>query len=93
MVLSGHQVQERIKKIWDAKLALTEEKKGEKALPRIVRLCRKLKLTEKEAMVMFYVIVWQMAETRNTNVVVRLVRAMENHVCFYTMFFLITCQG
>ena len=74
ILLPGRQVQERIKKIWDAKLTLTEETNGAKALPRIVRLCRKLKLTEKETMVMFYIIVWQVAETRTTNVASRLGR-------------------
>ena len=41
------QVQERIKKIWDAKLEVTEKVKGESGLPRIICLSRRLKLSDK----------------------------------------------
>ena len=55
------QVQERIKKIWDAKLEVTEKIKGEIGLPRIVRLSRRLKLSEKETLVMIYTLTYQVS--------------------------------
>ena len=41
-------------KIWQLKLETTERVKGELALPRIIRLSRRLKLSEKETQVMIY---------------------------------------
>ena len=58
------QVQERMKKIWDAKLEVTEKVKGESGLPRIVRLSRRFKLNEKETLVMVYTLTCQVAESR-----------------------------
>ena len=60
------QIQARIKTIWESKLKLTEETKGEKALPRIIRLCRKFELTEKESLAILYATVWQVAESRSS---------------------------
>ena len=57
-------MQERIKKIWDAKLEVTEKVKGESGLPRIIRLSRRLKLNEKETLVMIYTLTCQVAESR-----------------------------
>ena len=57
-------MQERIKKIWDAKLDVTEKVKGENGLPRIIRLSRRLKLSEKETLVMIYTLTCQVAESR-----------------------------
>ena len=50
---------ERISKIWDLKLKVTEEKQGSDGLPRIIRLARRLKLPEKETMVLVYILVCQ----------------------------------
>ena len=60
------QVQERIKKIWDAKLEVTEKVNGENGLPRIVRLSRRLKLSDKETLVMIYTLACQVAESRGS---------------------------
>ena len=60
------QVQERIKRIWDEKLRVTEKEKGEGGLPRIVRLSRRLKLSEKETLVMIYVLTCQVGEARTS---------------------------
>ena len=57
-------MQERIKKIWDAKLEVTEKVKGESGLPRIIRLSRRLKLSEKETLVMIYTQTCQVADPR-----------------------------
>ena len=46
-------------KIRDMRLAATEKSKGEAGLPRIIRLSRRLKLTEKETDVMIYVLATQ----------------------------------
>ncbi len=61
------QIESRIKIIWESKLKLTEEADGEQSLPRVIRLCRRLSLTDKESMVMLYTIVCQMSETRSIN--------------------------
>lgn len=58
------QVEKRLKTIWDHKLKVTEATHGEAGLPRLVRLCRKLKLTEKESFVMAYVLSCQVGESR-----------------------------
>ena len=60
------QVQERIKRIWDEKLRVTEKEKGEGGLPRIVRLSRRLKLSEKETLVMIYTLTCQVGEARTS---------------------------
>ena len=64
-VLQIPQVQKRLKTIWDHKLKVTESKRGEAGLPRVVRLCRKLKLTEKESMIMNYALCSQIGELRS----------------------------
>ena len=50
--------------IWNAKLEVTEKVKGESGLPRIVRLSRRLKLSEKETLVMIYILICMIAESR-----------------------------
>ena len=50
--------------IWNAKLEVTEKVKGESGLPRIVRLPRRLKLSEKETLVMIYILICKIAESR-----------------------------
>ena len=62
------QVQERIKRIWDEKLRVTEKEKGEGGLPRIVRLSRRLKLSEKETLVMIYTLTCQVGEARTSTI-------------------------
>ena len=57
-------MQERIKKIWDAKLEVTERVKGVSGLPRIIRLSWRLKLSEKETLVLIYTFTCQVAESR-----------------------------
>lgn len=59
------QVEKRIKTIWDQKLQVAESTHGEAGLPRLVRLCRKLKLTEKETLIMTYVLCCQVGESRS----------------------------
>ena len=44
------------------RLAATEKSKGEAGLPRIIRLSRRLKLTEKETDVMMYVLATQVRD-------------------------------
>ena len=66
MLVPFPQVQERIKRIWDEKLRVTEKEKGEGGLPRIVRLSRRLKLSEKETLVMIYVLTCQVGEARTS---------------------------
>lgn len=60
------QVQERIKTIWTSKMAVAEKLKGEQGLPRIIRLARKLKLSEKETLVLIYAFITQVARSRNS---------------------------
>ena len=69
------QVQERILGIWKAKLEVSEKEKGEKGLPRIIRLVRKLKLSEKESMVLIYAFISQIAQSRNNVAALRCVIA------------------
>ena len=64
-------VQERIKKIWDARLDATEKFNGERGLPRIIRLSRRLKLTDKERLVMIYTLTCHVAEARSSNAALR----------------------
>ena len=45
---------------------MTEKEKGEGGLPRIVRLSRRLKLSEKETLVMIYVLTCQVGEARTS---------------------------
>ena len=47
--------------IWDAKLEVTEKVKGESGLPRIIRLSRRFKLSDKETLVMIYTLTYQVA--------------------------------
>ena len=63
-IVDQQQVQKRLKTVWDYKLKVTEATHGEAGLPRLVRLCRKLKLTEKEAFVMAYILSCQVGEPR-----------------------------
>ena len=55
-------VTQRFLKIRDMRLAATEKSKGEAGLPRIIRLSRRLKLTEKETDVMMYVLISQVRD-------------------------------
>ena len=48
-------VADRIQQLWSRVLAATEKEKGEKGLPRIIRLSRRFALTEKETKAMVYV--------------------------------------
>ena len=45
---------------------MTEKEKGEGGLPRIIRLSRRLKLSEKETLVMIYVLTCQVGEARKS---------------------------
>ena len=47
-----------------SRLKASEDANGEPGLPRIIRLCRRLKLTEKETMVMIYTLCCQVGENR-----------------------------
>ena len=47
-------VQDSLKKIWKLKLEATEAANGEAGLPRVVKLARRLKLSEKETTVLIY---------------------------------------
>ena len=78
------QVQERIKQIWDEKLRVTEKEKGEGGLPRIVRLSRRLKLSEKETLVMIYVLTCQVGEARTS--AIRFGRFAGRHYLVLTSF-------
>ena len=60
------QVMQRIQQIWNAKLKVTEEVKGEGNLPRIIRLSRRLKLSEKETIIMIYTLTCQVGEARTS---------------------------
>lgn len=53
-----------MKKIIEGRLQSTEEKCGETSLPRIIRLCRKFKLTEIESLIAIYSLVTQSATER-----------------------------
>lgn len=53
-----------MKKIIEGRLQSTEEKCGERSLPRIIRLCRKFKLTETESLIAIYSLVTQSATER-----------------------------
>ena len=54
--------------IWNAKLEVTEKVKGESGLPQIVRLSRRLKLSEKETLIMIYILICKITKsTRKTN--------------------------
>ena len=66
-VLLIFQVATRLKAIWDTKLKVTEEAKGEKGLPRIVKLARRYKLSEKETTVLIYVFTSQVADQQAIN--------------------------
>ena len=57
-------MQERIKKIWDAKLEVTEKIKGKSGLLHIIRLSWRPKLSEKETLVMIYTPTCQIAELK-----------------------------
>ena len=50
---------------------VTEKLKGEKGVPRIIRLSRRLKLTEKEMMIMIYTLICQVAVERGSNAALR----------------------
>lgn len=47
-------------------MSVSEKQKGEQGLPRIIRLSRKLKLSEKESLVLIYAFVTQVAKSRNS---------------------------
>ena len=64
MLAPSPQVQERIKQIWDEKLRVTEKEKGEGGLPHIIQLSRRLKLSEKETLVMTYILTHQMTKIK-----------------------------
>ena len=49
-------------KIWDARLKSKEEKKELEGLPCIIRLSRKVKLSEKETLIMIYTLCCQVGE-------------------------------
>ena len=59
MLATLNKAAERIHKIWDLKLKVTEEKKGSEGLPRIIRLARRLKLSEKETTLLVFVLACQ----------------------------------
>ena len=67
-------MKERIKLIWDSKLKVTEEHNGESGLPRVVRLSNRLKLSDKEKMVMYYTLCCQVGESRNATGTLRFVQ-------------------
>lgn len=48
-------IEDRFLAIWNKVVEVTERELGEVALPRVVRLCRKLKLSEKESKALTYV--------------------------------------
>ena len=59
-------VAERLLKIWHMKLRATEEARGEDGLPRIIRLNRRLKLSEKEGLAMVYILSCQIGDMDRT---------------------------
>ena len=54
MIVALQKVQDSLKKIWKLKLEATEAANGEAGLPRVVKLARRLKLSEKETTVLIY---------------------------------------
>ena len=56
MLATLNRAAERICKIWELKLKVTEEMLGCEGLPRIIRLARRLELTEKETTVLMYIL-------------------------------------
>ena len=59
------QVLERIKTIWTNKLSVSEKVHGELGLPRIVRLARKFKLSEKETQVIIYAFISKVTKSKS----------------------------
>ena len=60
------QVSQRMKLVIDGRLATTEKTHGETALPRVVRMCRKLKLTGNESRISIYALVLQSGYDRDS---------------------------
>lgn len=54
---------ERIRKIWEFKLKVTEERNGTDGLPRIIRLARRLELSNKETQALVYILCCQVGES------------------------------
>ena len=63
-VIMWTQIEKRMKKIIQGRLQSTEETCGERSLPRIIRLCRKFKLTEMESLIAIYSLVTQSSTER-----------------------------
>ena len=59
-------VQDRLWTIWNKKLEVTEKELGEIALPRIIRLSRKLKLNEKESMALIFILCSSVCKANHT---------------------------
>ena len=55
-----------MKTIWDTKLKVTEEAKGEKGLPRVIKLARRYKFSDKETLVLVYVFTCQAADQQSS---------------------------
>ena len=60
MLATLNKAVERIRKIWELKLKVTEEMLGSEGLPRIIRLARRLELSEKETILIVYIFTSQM---------------------------------
>ena len=69
-------MQKCLKTIWDHKVQVTELKCGEVGLPRVVRLCHKLKLTDKESLMMSYALCCQVGELRSMGLQTSIARYM-----------------
>ena len=90
------QVQEKIKQIWDEKLRVTEEEKGEGALPHVIQLSRRFKLSEKETLVMIYILNCQMREKRSSRLLRRLTGRYQTAMALISGYTLTTfpdCPG
>ena len=66
-LLMNVQVAERLKKIIDLRVKATEQKHGEVRLPRVMRLCHKYDLTDKETAIMLYLLTYKYDDEQDSN--------------------------
>ena len=64
LVTALKKIADRLLKICDLKLKATEKINGEAGLPRVIRLSRRLKLSEAETNIMVYILVCQVSMTK-----------------------------
>eukprot|EP00731_Ephydatia_muelleri_P032086 Em0023g593a len=66
VITCQNEVAARLKTIWDTKLKVTEEAKGEKGLPKVIKLARRYKFSDKETLVLVYVFTCQAADQQSS---------------------------